>query len=1204
MFILLQDQFPNLMRKVLFACCLLLNLTVGFAQSQQRLPIVSVTPAAYTGQDYAPWLNDNLDSLVANSWDNNNQWVDITLQLGERSIVNRLSLYDHEGVFTDNPAYLYALNGNEKVYLGKFEGLAYNTFVELDPGYSVYADAIIIHKYSNNIPQKIRVFGQPIGQNPVPPLPEYRLPVKSVIAGENTGQDYSSYLTDNLDSLVPNAWENNFKYVDVTLELEHRSQVSRLSLFDFEGTFTDKPAYLYALKNGQRTFIGVFEGLSYHSFVDILLPNTLTADAIVIHKYCNNIPQKVKVYGQQIATDPIDTTVRPEERLKIKAIVSDPRTGMDFSSYLTDNTDSLVNGVWSNENFTYTDVVLQLEKKAKIGRISLYDFEGTFTEHPASIYAETDTGRLYLGKFEGLAYDEFVDLPLADSITATAIIIHKYGNDIPQKVKLYGVLIPGMPANEQPDVSSIVKIPVDPTRWFQLNNVANGLEGLFDGKINERVETGWGKILNNYDAYYPLEEGEEISITDVKFYDGEGSLGNNPLTLSVLTADGFTIPLAVFNGSRYNEWVGPHADGGATDSTKFKVDTVISNARYLVLNCWSGFPNELELYGLYKAPAVVKTPPVKIPFKLKNTFGVNAFEWDFESPYDSYNIDDSRLNAIKQFTGVRHYMDWEKLESQEGSYTYSPVHSGGWNYDAIYESCKAEGIAVLACLKTIPGWMQQSYPGDQRDAENVPARYGKDLSDPQSYIEQARMAFQYIARYGSNTNVDPSLLQVNSTPRWTNDDVNTIKVGMNVIKYIECDNERDKWWKGRKAYQTAFEYAANLSAFYDGHKHTMGPGVGVKNADPNVQVVMGGIADPNPGYLRGMIEWCRIHRGYLPDGKIDLCWDVINYHLYSNDAATSQGGNASRGAAPEVSKAAEVATSFIKMAHEYANGMPVWVSELGYDLNQGSPLKAIPIGNKSEYQTQADWILRSALLYARSGVQKVFFYQLYDDNFNNPVQFGSMGLLNEDRSRRPAADFLLQTRQLLGEYSYKETLNNHPLVDHYELDGKDAYALMVPGENGGTVDYTLHLNGANAACIYTPKAGRDTMEMTKVGVTNGELPLTLTETPIFVIPEKQSSPEIKAANALRTSETSKTTISPNPSAGEFTLHMNDGYLGKISVQVVNTGSGNVYKQFEFIKTANPVLYPLELRAAPDGVYMVVITAGSKKMIMKILKAAN
>src|SRR5690606_11298220 len=111
----------------------------------------------------------------------------------------------------------------------------------------------------------------------------------------------------------------------------------------------------------------------------------------------------------------------------------------------------------------------------------------------------------------------------------------------------------------------------------------------------------------------------------------------------------------------------------------------------------------------------------------------------------------------------------EKLEIAEGVYSYNPTLSGGWHYDQIYERCKAEGIEVLACLKTLPGWMQATYPAGERDSESIPVKYGKDFADPHSYVEQAKVAFQYAARYGSNTAVDPSLLSVHQEMRWPGD---------------------------------------------------------------------------------------------------------------------------------------------------------------------------------------------------------------------------------------------------------------------------------------------------------------------------------------------------------------------------------------------------------------------------------------------------
>jgi hypothetical protein len=455
------------------------------------------------------------------------------------------------------------------------------------------------------------------------------------------------------------------------------------------------------------------------------------------------------------------------------------------------------------------------------------------------------------------------------------------------------------------------------------------------------------------------------------------------------------------------------------------------------------------------------------------------------------------MSLIKSFSLVRHYMDWEKLEDTPGSYTFNPTRRGGWNYDAIYERCKQDGILVLSCLKEAPDWLYNTYPAGQRDQNVVPAPYGSNLEDPASYIAQGKVAFQFAARYGANKNVDPKLVSVNTTPRWTADPANEAKIGMDLIKYIEADNERDKWWVGKRGQQTGREYAAQLSAFYDGHKGKLGKNVGVKNADPSMKVVMAGLAKADAGYVKDMIQWCKENRGYRADGSVDLCFDIINYHLYSNDSGSTQWGNATRGMAPEITKAGQIADEFIQMSKTYAKSMDVWLTETGYDLNPGSPQRAIAIGSKSALLTQADWTLRTSLLYARHGVKKVFFFQLFDDNASNPIQYSSAGLVS-GLSRRPAADYIYQATRLMGDYVYRETLSNDPVVDVYQNGNKKFYILVVPDEKNRTATYELDLKGAKSATIYTPKPGADEMSAKSEPATNGKIKINVTETPVFV----------------------------------------------------------------------------------------------------------
>jgi hypothetical protein len=500
-------------------------------------------------------------------------------------------------------------------------------------------------------------------------------------------------------------------------------------------------------------------------------------------------------------------------------------------------------------------------------------------------------------------------------------------------------------------------------------------------------------------------------------------------------------------------------------------------------------------------PDTVVTTPVATVTNgtpLKNMFGVNSYEWDFLSnpndPNIKYTIYETNMSLIKSFSAVRHYMNWNKLENTEGDYTYNPTNDGSWDYDLIYTRCKTEGITMLADLKNCPRWMLTTYPSSQQDDENVPARYGVDLSKPASYIEQAKVGFQFAARYGANAAVNKALVKVDPRPRWTNDHINEVKIGMNLIKYIECNNEEDRWWKGPLTTQTPEQYAANLSAFYDGDKGKLGVNVGVKTADPSMVVVMGGMATCDPTYVTRMIAWCKTNRGYKADGSVNLCFDVINYHYYSNNGSVITHKQATTGVAPELSAAGDIADSFTKVAGK----IPVWVTEAGYDINQGSYQKAIAIGTKSALLTQGDWILRTCLLYMRHNIQSLYFYQLFDVTAGNSTQYATSGMA-ENGKRRPAADYILQTTRLMGSYTYSKTISADPLVDVYVSGKKTMYVLTIPDQKGRTGSYTLDLGITTlSANIYNLKAGADAVTKTTGVVLGGKIKVTATETPIFV----------------------------------------------------------------------------------------------------------
>lgn len=675
------------------------------------------------------------------------------------------------------------------------------------------------------------------------------------------------------------------------------------------------------------------------------------------------------------------------------------------------------------------------------------------------------------------------------------------------------------------------KIPIDSARWYQLNNVSASVGGLFDGVLNANLNFGYGLILGNWDMYYPVLPGEIIQIEKIRMYDWEGVFTNQPVTIYAIDDKFQRTVIGKFTGPTYDRWVGPYID----NPDQYDLITPATNVKYIQINTYGPMPSEIEFYGNYQSPDPInfKQPTVTI----NKLFGTNGFEWNLLQS-NGYDVDNKSLSlAKKAFTGFRHYLDWGRMEVEEGVYTYNPSFSGSWNLDTLYAICKQSNIEVLVDIKNQPNWMQNTYPAARQNSENVPVKFGKDFSLPQSYLEMGKMAFQFAARYGANAAVNRSLLSVNSTPRWTNDPPNTIKTGLNLVKYMECNNETDKWWKGRDAYQTGREYAANLSAFYDGHKNSMGPGVGAKNADPAMLIVAAGTASTSPDYIRGMIDWCAEFRGYHADGTINYCWDVFNYHFYSNDAHDSQGGFATKGVSPEAGGFESAASKFVSVSNQYGNNLPVWLTETGYDVNAlGSTQYAPVIGSKTAKETQADWSLRSILLAARTGLDRVFFYEMYDDNpFGG--QFATCGFLNGDSTLRPAADYSYQLKKNFGDYVFKENLGHHPEVDRYEYSKQSMYAVWMPTQNGSSKMVTLEVGKMDSVSIYSPKIASDTMLLSRTNNTMSTIAITATETPQFVIPHLHQIDliDFKITGTVDRKVDLSWTVSQDSSVQSFTL---------------------------------------------------------------------
>ncbi|HIP72503.1 MAG TPA: hypothetical protein EYH05_14040 [Anaerolineae bacterium] len=338
-------------------------------------------------------------------------------------------------------------------------------------------------------------------------------------------------------------------------------------------------------------------------------------------------------------------------------------------------------------------------------------------------------------------------------------------------------------------------------------------------------------------------------------------------------------------------------------------------------------------------------------------YGVNFISWaKGQTP-----VSDQRY-ANGRSTGAvwnRWPMYWTNIEQSEGSFS--------WDYqDVAVENDIAQGFQIDAILLGTPSFYTTSpaeenftpVPGSILAVNEIQAATPQGLYDPVfadgtdtpgagKVINQDNRWARFV--YTADNRYKPGgiLAQQNN---WTNGEG---------VTHWEIWNEPDlfQFWDG-----TVEDYARLLKVGY----------LAAKQADPNAQIIFGGVAnvgDPNTGvsdfYNRVM-------------GLYDADPDAPTYGYYHDVFATHnylyawrswlyvwRAGNTQR------------ARDLDKPIWLNESGVPVWDDYPGPVCEPDSPYRA----TMSE---QADFIIQSAFFATFAGADNLFFFQLYDDCGNQP----------------------------------------------------------------------------------------------------------------------------------------------------------------------------------------------------------------------------
>lgn len=531
---------------------------------------------------------------------------------------------------------------------------------------------------------------------------------------------------------------------------------------------------------------------------------------------------------------------------------------------------------------------------------------------------------------------------------------------------------------------------------------STGALQLFDGN----TQTGWfpGWNAGDYPVLAKIKFTEKVKINKLKLFDWVGQS-----TFSIINqSDTINVKL-----NQFNKW--------QTKTFKtMEVDEILIS----ISDIQGDIPiTELEFYF----DENIKPPNSKKLLGDALSIGTNGFHW---IPTDLIPCQNIRIYQMVQWS-------W----TPKGLAVNPTVQADGM-YDEYYQELKNKNITAIPCINKVPNWSHET-PNDPEWADLKMNDIGTNPNDPMSYRSIAQYGFQLAARYG-RVKYPSQDLKVNQEPRWNGDIVNLLQSGLDLLNYIELENEPDRPWKDVKHKYTAEEFAAFMSAVYDGHEGRMGKGYGIKTADPSMKVVMAGISAINTKYIEDMNRWFRQNR----TDQI-FAADVINVHHYCNSAnppypAQTVNLYLGDGINPHTDKLYERLNDLNKVGSPsnpidkksnintlnlLTDNVKLWFTEFGYDTNPCSTPLCQAVENDS---IQAEWILQSFLIAIKAGYEKSFVYNLSDEpdllnsdpmgNTNkNGYVFGSSGLLTNElepkisHSRIKWLTEILDGKEYLGE---------------------------------------------------------------------------------------------------------------------------------------------------------------------------------------------
>ena len=479
------------------------------------------------------------------------------------------------------------------------------------------------------------------------------------------------------------------------------------------------------------------------------------------------------------------------------------------------------------------------------------------------------------------------------------------------------------------------------------------------------------------------------------------------------------------------------------------------------------------------------------------------------------------INSVICSTVLREYHNFGWSYDLNAYMSRPSFFQGSWmcNFDTQYRDYSKAGLNVIPCIQ----WnLQTVNVSNKVDENNQPVVESSafvradffDRFNPHTYFMYADSMFAFAARYGSNNSQQLAEIAAQRTKDTTQ------VVGLNYIRWLELGNEPDGNWNGVHNYYSAYQYAALLSAGYDGHCSTLTSSVltginhfGAKNADPNIGVAMAGIAAADCNYVNAINYWMMANRA---DGKV--AYDAFNGHHYMTKQIEINGNSYYVGVSPEEGDLKGVMSHFVNLRDKYYSDKEVWITEFGWDTNQAyaTHTSAHAYGDYTGRQVQAMWLTRAYLLLSSCGVDKATMYMCEDAGVESESvgKYGTCGVIayeydengNTVEVKKDSYYYMYTLKNTLGNYRFKQEIqayDENVLIYQFETDdGKTAYAVWCKTSDGTTSEnYLLKIDAENATLVEAVYGDIDGVKTELTSDSIGYVSINVSENPVYVVVE-------------------------------------------------------------------------------------------------------